>query len=223
MTVHALSKPLSRLLRCVALTVGLGALAACSGDGASARQAIAVQPDDTCAVCGMELSRSPGPRAQAWLAGRTRPLMFDSTRDFFAYILQPENQADLQDLFVQDTARIDWQHPGRDANTFIDARNALYVAWQPLPGSMGPTFAPFSTRAAAQSFALRHGGAVLGFGEVTTTLVATLQDHCPTGAAAMGGHGIACHGATVPSVAQSTPSPSHRAPPGGARSMHQPR
>lgn len=147
------------------------------------RHAVNILPGDTCAVCGMELARSPGPRGQAWVTGHTRPLMFDSTRDFFAYVLQPENQSSLQDLFVQDTTRIDWQHPGRDAVTFTDARKAVYVAWQPLPGSMGPTLAPFADRKAAAAFAQAHGGAVLTFAAITPDLIATLGYHCPATAA----------------------------------------
>lgn len=176
-------------------------LAACTGANAPAHQAVAVQPDDTCAVCGMELSHSPGPRAQAWVAGRARPLMFDSTRDFFAYILQPENQADLQDLFVQDTQRIDWQQPGRDAASFIDARSAVYVAWQPLPGSMGPTLAPFASRAEAAAFVRQHGGAVLAFDQVTLPLIADLPGRCPAPKVAADGSTIACRVTAAPSVA----------------------
>jgi copper chaperone NosL len=165
------------------LIVLVALLAGCNAAPPPIRHAVNVLPGDTCAVCGMELARSPGPRGQAWVAGHARPLMFDSTRDFFAYVLQPENQSGLQDLFVQDTTRIDWQHPGRDAVTFIDARKAVYVAWQPLPGSMGPTLAPFADRRAAEAFAQAHGGAVLMFTAITPDLIATLGYHCPAPAA----------------------------------------
>ncbi|WHZ18076.1 MAG: Nitrous oxide reductase maturation protein, outer-membrane lipoprotein NosL [Rhodanobacteraceae bacterium] len=182
---------ISRFSRCFALLALVLLVAACSGKPAPARHAVDVQPDDVCAVCGMELSASPGPRGQAWVAGKARPLMFDSTRDFLAYVLQPENQSGLRELFVQDTARIDWQHPGRDAASFIDARRAVYVAWQPLPGSMGPTFAPFANRAAAEAFVRTHGGAVLAFDAITPELVATLAYHCPAAASAGDAHCMA--------------------------------
>ncbi len=172
-------------------------LAGCGASRGPARHAVAVSPDDICAVCGMELAHSPGPRAQAWMAGHARPLMFDSTRDFFAYVLQPENQSQLQDLFVQDTARIDWRRPGRDADTFIDARRALYVAWQPLPGSMGPTLAPFATRAAAEAFMRAHGGAVLGFDQVSLALVAGLAGRCPAPEVEVGRLSLACQAAAA--------------------------
>ena len=178
--------------RLAALVLALALLAGCGGGNAPAQHAVDTHPDDACAVCGMYLDGSPGPRAQAWVAGRAKPLVFDSTRDFFAYVLQPENQAALQELFVQDSARIDWQQPSHAAISFIDARRAYYVAWQPLPGSMGPTLAPFATRAAAAAFVHEHGGALLGFDEITPALVATLDYRCPAQIAAAGGRPLQC-------------------------------
>lgn len=167
------------IVRRAVLLLALALLAGCSGHPAPAKHAVDTHADDACAVCGMYLDGSPGPRAEAWVAGRTKPLLFDSTRDFFAYVLQPENQANLQEMFVQDSTHIDWQKPSRAAVSFIDARAAFYVAWQPLPGSMGPTLAPFATRAAATAFVREHGGAVLRFGELTPALVSSLDYHCP--------------------------------------------
>jgi copper chaperone NosL len=166
-------------LRRAAFVLALALLAGCSGNPAPAHHAVDTHPDDACAVCGMYLDGSPGPRAEAWISGRAKPLVFDSTRDFFAYVLQPENQSALQELFVQDSARLDWQQPAHAAVSFIDARRALYVAWQPLSGSMGPTLAPFANRAAADAFVREHGGAVLRFAEITPALVAALDFHCP--------------------------------------------
>ncbi|MFC5440573.1 nitrous oxide reductase accessory protein NosL [Rhodanobacter ginsenosidimutans] len=171
-------------LRRAAFVLALALLAGCGGSPTPAHHAVDTHPDDACAVCGMYLDGSPGPRAEAWVSGRAKPLVFDSTRDFFAYVLQPENQASLQELFVQDSARIDWQQPAHAAASFIDARTASYVAWQPLPGSMGPTLAPFASRAAAEAFKAEHGGAVLDFSEITPALVARLDYRCPIQVAA---------------------------------------
>lgn len=176
--------PSAMSFRAVVPALALTLLVGCGGSTAPAQHAVDIHPGDTCAVCGMYLDGSPGPRAEAWVTGRAKPLMFDSTRDFFAYVLQPENQADLQELFVQDSARIDWRQPAHAAISFIDARRASYVAWQPLPGSMGPTLAPFATRAAAAAFVREHGGAVFGFDEITPALVATLDYRCPARVAA---------------------------------------
>ncbi|UGB37413.1 nitrous oxide reductase accessory protein NosL [Frateuria soli] len=179
------------------LVLALVLLAGCRGDPAPARHAVDTHPDDACAVCGMYLEDSPGPRAEAFLAGRDKPLVFDSTRDFFAYVLQPENQASLEALFVQDSTRIDWQHPAHAAVSFVDARQASYVVWQPLPGSMGPTLAPFASRAAAAAFVRGHGGAVLDFAQITPALVSALDYRCPARDAAAG-TGLQCQAPTVP-------------------------
>lgn len=171
---------------------------ACDGDATPARHAVATRADDACAVCGMYLDGSPGPRAEAWVTGRDRPFVFDSTRDFFAWVLQPENRAGLRELFVQDSSRIDWRKPSHASGSFMDARKAIYVAWQPLPGSMGPTFASFATRPAAEAFVRSHGGAVLHFDDITPKLVAALDYRCPADVAAIAGRPLKCEPAPAP-------------------------
>lgn len=154
-------------------------IAGCGTRHATSEPAAAVPADAVCAVCGMYLRDAPGPRAQAWETGAAKPLFFDSIRDFFAWALQPEHQHATSALYVQNSALIDWQHPTNAANSFIDARHAYYVAWQPLSGSMGPTLAPFATREAAESFVTRHGGAVFDFNQITPDLIAGLTGQCP--------------------------------------------
>ncbi|MEO9215562.1 MAG: nitrous oxide reductase accessory protein NosL [Rhodanobacter sp.] len=138
-----------------------------------------IHKGDACAVCGMYIDAGPGPRAEAWVQGYKSPLKFGSTRDFFAYVLDPENKARLQQLLVQDSAQINWQHPSNEARTFVDARTAWYVAWQPLSGLMGPTFASFAARGDAEAFARAQGGEVLGFAAVTPELTSLLGYVCP--------------------------------------------
>lgn len=139
----------------------------------------AIEQGDTCAVCGMYIEGMPGPRGEAYVEGRRAPLKFGSTRDFFAYVLEPEHQQMLQQLFVQDAATIAWKHPSNAPSTFTDARKAWYVAWQPMPGGMGPTLASFAKRADAQAFVREHGGEMLQFGQVTPQLVSLLGYACP--------------------------------------------
>ena len=165
--------------RAICLSLLLILLAGCGNDPAARQSALDIHKGDTCAVCGMYLDASPGPRGEAYVIGRKTPLKFDSTRDFFAYILQPENQLRLQGLFVQDSGRIDWDHPANTAATFIDARKAFFVAWQPRPGSMGPTLAPYASRAAAEAFVRENGGEVLGFTDITMALATSLDYRCP--------------------------------------------
>lgn len=155
-------------------------LTACSPSQAPPPQAaVDIHKGDACAVCGMYINAGPGPRAEAWVRGYKAPLKFGSTRDFFAYALDPENKARLQQLLVQDSAQIDWQHPSNAAQTFVDARSAWYVAWQPLLGLMGPTFASFAERQDAAAFVRTHGGELLQFSDVTPAMTSLLSDGCP--------------------------------------------
>lgn len=165
----------------VAVAAGTLVLAGCGSDHATApRPAAAIQRGDISEGCGMAIAGSPGPRAEAFIGERGQPLKFGSVRDFFAYVLQPENRLRVHSLYVQDAARIDWPRPSDDADTFIDAQRAYYVAWQPLMGMMGPTFASFASRAAAEAFIHAHGGKLLRFNQVTVEVVAGLKNACPT-------------------------------------------
>lgn len=161
------------------LTLSVLLLISCAQQNDTPPAAVAIHADDTCAVCGMFLGTSPGPRAQAWKRGAERPLVFDTTRDFFAWLLQPENRTGIAALYVQDTARIDWRHPNDATDSFIDARQAHYVVWHLLPGAMGPTLAPFASESAAHDFIKLYGGALLHFDDITTELTVQLESHCP--------------------------------------------
>lgn len=131
-----------------------------------------IGPGDTCAVCGMEIDRFPGPRGEAYVEVSNRPLKFCSTRDFFAWVLQPEHTGIAGRRYVQDMAQNLWRRP---RGHWIDARTAWYVADQPLPGAMGPTFASFARRADAAGFVGRHGGRVLRYAEITPDSVSLLR------------------------------------------------
>lgn len=154
-------------------------LAACAKPAEVSQPPLVIREGDVCAVCGMYIRGQPGPRGEAYVDGDAGVLKFGSTRDFFAYVTQSDIASRLESAYVQDTARIVWMHPADAADSFIDARTAWYVAWQPLPGEMGPTFASFAKRSDADTFVRRHGGAVLRFGEITATLVSGLDFRCP--------------------------------------------
>ncbi len=156
-------------------------LTACgSSQPPPAQAAVDIHKGDACAVCGMYIDAGPGPRAEAWVQGYKAPLKFGSTRDFFAYATDPENTTRLQQLLVQDSARINWKHPSNEASTFVDARAAWYVAWQPLSGLMGPTFASFAARQDADAFVRTQGGEILSFSGVTPKLISLLGYRCPS-------------------------------------------
>lgn len=156
------------------------ALAACGRQnvGPSAA-AVAIAKGDVCTVCGMYIEGQPGPRGEAYVTGIAKPLKFGSTRDFFAFVTQPDEVHRLGALYVQDVARIRWKHPPAAASSFTDARKATYVAWQPRKGAMGPTFASFARRADAKAFQKRYGGVLLRFNEIIPEIVSTLGYRCP--------------------------------------------
>lgn len=179
----------------VVVLAGLAVSGCDHGTSLPAQPPVAIGKNDTSVSCGMLIRNSPGPRAEAYLEGRRQPLKFGSTRDFFAWILQPEHRLRLQHLYVQDSARIDWEHPVDAAASFIDARTAYYVAWQTLPGMMGPTFASFASRDKALAFTRAHGGEVLRFADVTPELAARLQLTCPLAGSPASGLTKSCRAA----------------------------
>lgn len=182
-------------------------LSACGSTTALPPQPAAdIHKGDTCAVCGMYIDAGPGPRAEAWVQGYKAPLKFGSTRDFFAYVQDPENQTRLQRLLVQDSATIDWQHPSNAAPTFVDARTAWYVAWQPLQGVMGPTFASFAARADAEAFVQARGGEILAFSAVTPKMTSLLDYSCPVKDSPAFGLAKTCRAAPASSASLATPN-----------------
>jgi len=182
-----------RLTATLVLAVAAAAsLAGCGADSGAHQKPVAIRKGDTCAVCGMYIAKYAGPRGEAYVSGYSTPLKFGSTRDFFAYVTQPDEKRNLESVFVQDTARIDWAHPSNLPNSFTDARKAYYVAWQPLPGAMGPTFASFAKRSDAEAFIKAHGGRLLRYGDVTPEVVSSLSYHCPAAGSPVGAVAKGC-------------------------------
>ncbi len=128
------------------------------------RPPVPLTPADECHVCGMLITRFPGPKGEAWVTGAREPYKFCSTRDLFAWLLQPETAAVVQQIYVHDMGATDWAHP--EDSAFVDARRAWYVAGSDARGAMGPTLASFARRDQAEAFARSHGGRVLGFAAI---------------------------------------------------------
>jgi copper chaperone NosL len=167
------------------------ALSACGGDTATAEPNLPVEitREDDCHVCGMIVAEFPGPKGQAYERGDRRPLMFCSTLDMFAYLLQPEAAARVQEVYVHDMAVTEWEQPATEA--FIDARSAWYVVGHSLRGAMGHTLASFETEEGALAFAAEYGGEALRFEDITLELIASLGEdmHHDHGAMDHGAHG----------------------------------
>lgn len=142
-------------------------LAACGQQSDSqqmVQQAVAIESSDECHLCGMIITNFPGPKGQLYSKGINGNMKFCSTRDMFAFILDPENQHNIQQAFVHDMAVTPWGKPNDEI--YIDAKTAFYVIGHNKPGAMGPTLASFSKLADAETFATAQGGRVFQFNEI---------------------------------------------------------
>ena len=155
------------------LVLALAGLVACS----ETEEVAAEKPDpvhfesgDECHVCGMVITRFPGPKGEAITERDQSVRKFCSTREMLAWVLQPENVNREHTLYVHDMAETSWEAP--DDTALIDAREAWFVAGSGQNGAMGPTLASFAVKSEAEAFASDHGGEVLAFSEVRMDHVA---------------------------------------------------
>ncbi len=170
------------------LLLSFGLLQGCGEDSektAMVRQAIAIESSDECHLCGMIITNFPGPKGQLYSRGISGNMRFCSTRDMFAFIVDPENKHNIQEAFVHDMAVTPWDHPDNEA--FIDAKKAFYVIGHGKKGAMGPTLASFSTQADADAFVSSEGGSVYRFEQITLELLISMN-HMSTES-----HGASAH------------------------------
>lgn len=135
---------------------------------------VAIEQGDECHVCGMIISRFPGPKGEVFVRNAQEPLKFCSTRDMFSYLLQPEIQAASTQAYVHDMAATEWEHPADSA--FVDAKEAWYVVGHPMKGAMGATPASFKTKEGAEHFIEQHGGKLLRYEAITLEVLNNLGD-----------------------------------------------
>ncbi|WP_211829520.1 nitrous oxide reductase accessory protein NosL [Kistimonas asteriae] len=147
------------------------------------QHAMPIEAGDTCHLCGMIIRNHPGPKGELYVNGSPSIKRFCSTRDLFSWLLQPENQPNVQTVFVHDMAKSSWETP--DDNAFIEAKDAWFVAGSSKSGAMGATLSSFASEGDATAFARDFGGEVLRFESVTLELLGSL---------AMPGEGRGMHG-----------------------------
>ena len=165
---------------CLMLLAGLFLLAGCTEAPESDRslEPVAIEAGDECHVCGMLITRFPGPKGEAFLRHREQALKFCSTRDLFAWLLQPETAASVQAVYVHDMGRAAWDAPGLEH--LIPAETAWYVVGSDRRGAMGPTLASFAERADAEAFAAEHGGRVLAYEAVDLAVLEAMSGAEPS-------------------------------------------
>ncbi|MCP3675244.1 MAG: hypothetical protein GY829_12335, partial [Gammaproteobacteria bacterium] len=122
-----------------------------------------------CHVCGMVISRFPGPKGQAFETRTEQMRKFCSTMEMMIWYLQPENQSNVSKIYVHDMALSPWDKP--DDDYLIDAKDAVYVLGSDMPASMGASLGTFSSEAAAQNFIKQHGGEIILFKELSLNLL----------------------------------------------------
>ncbi|MDO6442975.1 nitrous oxide reductase accessory protein NosL [Marinobacter sp. 2_MG-2023] len=150
-------------------------LVGCSGDAekiAEKPAPVHMEDGDECHVCGMAITRFPGPKGEVITEKEQAVHKFCSTKDMFAWVLQPENVNRKHTLYVHDMSQEEWDNPNDTA--LIDAREAFYVAGSGREGAMGPTLASFATESAAHDFMMEYGGEVVTYDAITL-------DHLNTG------------------------------------------
>jgi copper chaperone NosL len=148
------------------ILIALLALASCKEDSAEAPDPVELTAEAVGHFCQMNLIGHPGPKAQVHLDGLPFPLFFSQVRDALAYARMPEQSHVIAAIYVNDLgAAPSWEEMG--AGNWIAADAAHYVIGSDRAGGMGaPEAAPFADPAAAQEFAARHGGTVMGLADI---------------------------------------------------------
>ncbi|MFC1234138.1 nitrous oxide reductase accessory protein NosL [Vibrio sp. F74] len=133
------------------------------------KQAVAIENSDECHLCGMIISNYPGPKGEAYQTDRDDVMKFCSTRDLFAYLLQPENERQVKQVFVHDMSQTPWQKPNDEY--FIDAKTAWFVIGSSQKGAMGKTLGSFSKQEDAKAFSAEFGGELYQFKDITIDII----------------------------------------------------
>jgi copper chaperone NosL len=155
-----------RFLTLVAIASAL--LTGCEGEKSTAPPApFALTSEAIGRYCGMNVLEHAGPKGQVILDAKVgEPYWFSSARDTLAFTMLPEEPKDYAAVYVSDMGKApSWEEPG--ATNWIDAKTAFYVIGSAVRGGMGADEAvPFSSREAADKFAVENGGKVMSFEEV---------------------------------------------------------
>jgi copper chaperone NosL len=149
------------------------ALAACQEEVVQNTDPVAMTADALDHYCQMSLMEHDGPKGQIHLEGLPgAPLFFSQVRDAVAYMRLPEQSHVILAVYVSDMGApgATWADPG--ATNWIDATTAHYVIGADVEGGMGaPEVVPFADMAAAETFALQHGGSIVSLDAIPDALV----------------------------------------------------
>ncbi len=116
--------------------------------------------------CNMTVKEHSGPKGQIRLKSADKPVWFSSVRDTIAFTLLPEEPKDIWVVYVTDMSKAEaWENP--ETGDWIEAETALFVIGSTRTGGMGaPEPVPFSSQEAAEKFADRYGGEIVGLSDI---------------------------------------------------------
>ncbi|MCW8878184.1 MAG: nitrous oxide reductase accessory protein NosL [Kangiellaceae bacterium] len=160
--------PLIKKLSLVFLTTILVSCGS-SEDSKVKNDPVAFEKTDECHVCGMVITRFPGPKGQAFDKRGKQVKKFCSSMELIYWYLQPENQPNVTEIYVHNMAKAPWEGPTDEH--LISARDAYFVVGSDLNGSMGKTLATFLSVNDASEFSQKHGGQVVSFYGLTLELL----------------------------------------------------
>lgn len=129
---------------------------------------VAFHSADECHVCGMAITRFPGPKGQA-INAQGKVKKFCSSAEMLNWWLQPENQVSASAIYVHDMSQGSWDKP--DDGHLIEAQLAYYVVAPDMPGSMGTPIASFADQQAAELFAADRKTTVMNFSQLKDALL----------------------------------------------------
>ncbi|MFC6784439.1 nitrous oxide reductase accessory protein NosL [Halobaculum halobium] len=175
-----------------AVAAGVVSIAGCAGTGGggadSAPDAVTLSEDATCDVCGMVISKHPGPSSEAFYEdqepnGHANPARFDSTWEAFQFDYEREGWTRTS-FYVTDYSAVDYEirtdgdqqliSRHVEASTFVSADSVTFVADSAVVGTMGADLIGFSEQADAEAFRSEYGGELVTADEVTKTLIGQL-------------------------------------------------
>ncbi|MFT4889476.1 MAG: copper chaperone NosL [Halobacteriales archaeon] len=160
-------------------------LAGCSMlDGGSTPAAVSVGEQASCDVCGMVISKHPGPNGQIFYEDQDPqdhdpPFRFDSLKAcaFDHYFRKKRRDWSIEVFYVTDYSSVDYSLSEEGGKSFISghgnpgsfakAKSVSYVLDADVYGAMGTDFVPFSDEDEASDFAEQYGGTVVPFGDIT--------------------------------------------------------
>ncbi len=135
----------------------------------TSHSAVIFESGDECHVCGMIITRLPGPKGQAFDKRLNKIQKFCSTLDLLSWYLQPENKPNIAEIYVHDMAQTNWETP--NDTKLISAKKAFFVIGSNKKAAMGKTIASFSTLQDAEQFKNQWSGEILKFDQLSIDII----------------------------------------------------